>query len=185
MMDRNYDLEEEYQTMEVEYNLKDVQEVAALLEICQDNLVDYRIETFRLIRDYYKRILFCHVFYLWQLFIERVEDVEYYKDDIALLQKEVDLSIEFQGLQTLLISSLTEENCEHIGRLALFADRYFNYHVNYYEEKRDVLRLEQQGISMMTNSFYTRNNMEEFSEFFEKKLLGENYTKGIEKSKKM
>lgn len=184
-MDNDIDLEEEYEKMELEYPTDTILEVKSIIDFNQDTIEESRTNTLKLMKQYYRRIFFSGLFYLWQKLTDSEQDIDFYQAEIKLLQQEVDLSLEFQGMQTELLASLDNDNFQCIGRLSQFVDLYYEYNFCYFERKRDVLYYQQQGIGMVPSYEGTRHNLEEFKDFFEKKLTQNNLGKGIEKTKKI
>lgn len=184
-MDKDINLEEEYEETELEYPTDTISEVKAVIDYCQDTIEESRTNTLKLMKQYYRRIFFSGLFYLWQRLTDSEEDVDFYQEEIRLLQQEVDLSLEFQEMQGQLLASLNNDNFQSIGRLSQFTDLYYEYNFRHFENKRDVLYYRQQGIGMVPSYEGARHNVEEFKEFFKKKLDQNNLGKGIEKTKKI
>lgn len=184
-MENEVNLEEEYQGMKLEYPTNTIQEVKAIIDFNQDTIEESRTNSLKLMKQYYRRIFFSGLLYLWQKLTDSEEDVDFYQAEIKLLQQEVDLSIEFQEMQMQLLASLDENNFERIGKLAQFTDLYYEYNFCYFEKKRDELYYQQQGIGMIPSYEGTRHNVPEFQEFFVKKLTQNNLVKSLEKTKKI
>lgn len=178
-------LEEEYQVMELQYPTDTLEDVVALIEYFQDTIEESRINSLKIMKQYYRRTFFASFFYLWQKLTDSVEDIDYYQEEIRLLQQEVDLSLEFQELQMRLLQSLDENTLETVAKMSQFTDQYYEYNFCYYENKRDQLYYQQQGIGMIPNTEGARHNIEEFKDFFEKTLSKNNLGKGIEKVKRI
>lgn len=166
-------------------SIEGIDDVIGMYDSFSLNLVDDRSEFLELLKGNYRRIFISKCFGFIQSLLGQEEDVQFYQDDIDLLKRGVDLTIQFQDCQLKLRSTLNEENYQEIAKMMLFVDYYYQFNVNYIDEQREILQMNQAGISCSFANEIKCNNANDVIQFILNRLPSKKLDKSMEKVKKM
>jgi len=111
------------------------------------------------------------------------EDLEFYDQDIMLVQKEISLALEFRQYFREIQTIILPENYKELIRLTDFTTDHYNENLNYLESKRDSLELAQRGITSFNPKYDDSRGA--FGEFIQEKIEEFTPKKQVEKAKRM
>lgn len=101
-------------------------------------------------------------------FIFEQEEVEFYDEDNELIKELRCLVLKYRELYERMISIATDSNAQELVKLVDFLTKYYNDHIDYFEDERDRLELWYKGIRMYNSRH--QDNRKVIDEFADKKL---------------
>ena len=176
-------IKEEYDKYELQEEvIKNKVSLDAILEIAKNDLFENVRVTTKEKRANKIEKLKSRILNLFSFFTETENQIEIYDEDNEIL----DNFLEFCSQQNIFLTTMEEissdTNYQELAKLYEFSLNYFNEILDYYDQLRDTLEYNYQGIT-----FYGKkeDNKEAYSEFMEEELAHIRKEKNIVKTKKM
>lgn len=176
-------IKEEYDKYELQEEvIKNKASLDAVLEITKDDLFENIRVTTKERRANKIEKLKSRILNLFSFFTETENQIEIYDEDNKIL----DEFLEFCSQQNIFLTTMEEissdTNYQELARLYEFALNYFNEILDYYEQLRDKLEYNYQGIIFYGGK---DDNKEAYCEFMEEELAHIRKEKNIVKTKKI
>lgn len=176
-------IKEEFDKYELQEEVvKNKASLDAVLEITKDDLFENVRVTTKEKRANKIEKLKSRILNLFSFFTETENQIEIYDEDNEIL----DNFLEFCSQQNMFLTTMEEmssdTNYQELARLYEFSLNYFNEILDYYDQLRDKLEYNYQGI---TFSGEKEDNKEAYCEFMEEELAHIRKEKNIVKTKKM
>lgn len=162
------EIEKEYEGFTpVSTFIKNTDELVAFLDVGIDDTKYIEKDYIKEIREN-KRSQFDAKIRNFFFFIFEQEEVEFYDEDNEILFSLRDLVLKYRALYERMKAIATEENREELIKLVDFLTKYYNEHIDYFENERDRLELSYKGISMYNPT--KKDNRKVIEEFADKVL---------------
>ncbi len=176
-------IKEEYDKYELQEEVvNNKASLDAVLEITKDDLFENIRVTTKEKRANKIEKLKSRILNLFSFFTETENQTEIYDEDNEIL----DNFLEFCSQQNMFLTTMEEmssdTNYRELARLYEFSLNYFNEILDYYDQLRDKIEYNYQGITFYGEK---ENNKEAYCEFMEEELAHIRKEKNIVKTKKM
>ena len=162
------ELEKEYQEFSIQNDfIKTLDDFYTFMEVSIDDLQEAEFDCYDELQEN-KRWQFGAKIRNFLFFFFEQEEVEFYDDDNALLEKELSLMGDYLQFLKKVVDVSCEDNFRELLKLVDFSVKCYDEQLDYYEYERDRVEALLKGINMF--SFKYENNRDVFEEFFKQKL---------------
>lgn len=177
------EIQEEYQKYKGKTDfINNLEEFASFMLVGLDDIEEARSEINKEKQENKKWELSAKIRNFFYFLFEE-EDVSFYKQDNAILDESIQLTIKQEEYFQKIIEIASEENIQELVKLTDFCCEYYNQHIDYLESKRDALEYAYKGYNFYNGRL--EDNRESFNRFFEQKMKELSPQKSVEKTKKI
>lgn len=176
-------IKEEFDKYELQEEVvKNKASLDAVLEITKDDLFENVRVTTKEKRANKIEKLKSRISNLFSFFTETENQIEIYDEDNKILDNFLEFCIQQNIFLTTMEEISSDTNYQELARLYEFSLNYFNEILDYYDQLRDKLEYNYQGITFYGGK---DDNKEAYCEFMEEELAHIRKEKNIVKTKKM